>query len=111
MRYYTCGQECKDRFEKFMLNIENTFVEKIKILNNKNSLKKIFVKKINNEMIFYLEIDNLDDTSQLEYWTNNKMNLLDDPDFKGYEIVIVIGSEKNWEERRFKHGWEEIKFD
>ena len=38
------------------------------------------------------------------------MNLPNDPDFKGSGLQIQIGSEKDYENRRFKHNWEEIKF-
>lgn len=107
-RYYTCGQECTDRFNKFILQIQSTFVEKIKVLNNKNSLKRIFVKELIDELLFYLVIDNLD--NDLEYWINIQMNLPNDPDFKGSGLQIQIGSEKDYENRRFKHNWEEIKF-
>lgn len=37
------------------------------------------------------------------------MNLPEYEDFRGSGIEIQVGSEKNWEDRRFKSGWDEIK--
>ena len=59
---------------------------------------------------YYMVVENLDNLDELSYWTGIKMMLPIREDFKDSGMVVQVGTQLDWEKRRFKFGWEQVDF-
>ena len=75
-----------------------------------HSLKTIYYNDTMGEPRYYLIVDNLNDLKELSFWVDIKMNLPFRQEFKGSGIIVDVGTEKDWENRLFKLGWEKVEF-